>query len=301
MLGGDAHQRGGIMEPLEVAAGYFDAWNRRDPEAIAASFAPDGTYSDPGVPDGLGPAATGHYAGGLFAAFSDLAFEVEWAGECGGETVAAQWVMTGTNDGPFQGLPPSGRGVRLPGADVIVVEGERVRSVTGYFDTAAVPRQLGLQVVVQPTTIGPFSFGTGTYVQRSGAQPGAVSLTVLEARTAEEREEVADRSRDTALEMLAMPGFISWLGIVVGDRMYTVTAWEDADGPGRLRESPAHSAAMERFFASPGIARGGQTGVWTAQRLNGMWTRCDACGEMRQAADGRCPACGAQVAPPAYW
>jgi steroid delta-isomerase-like uncharacterized protein len=127
------------METLEVAAQYFDAWNRRDPEGIAATFVPDGTYRDPSVPEGLGPAGTAEYARGLFAGFPDLAFEIASAAECGPGTVAAQWVMTGSNDGPFLGLPPSGRAVRLEGADFVVTEGDHVRSVVGYFDTRAVP------------------------------------------------------------------------------------------------------------------------------------------------------------------
>jgi hypothetical protein len=87
--------------------------------------------------------------------------------------------MTGTNDGPFQGLPPSGRDVRLPGADIIAAAADKVRSVVGYFDTAVVPR-LGMQVVVQP----PWAFGTSTYVSTEEREPGVVSLTVLEARSA---------------------------------------------------------------------------------------------------------------------
>ena len=35
------------MEPIEVAHRYFDAWNARDPEGVAACFAPGGTYTDP--------------------------------------------------------------------------------------------------------------------------------------------------------------------------------------------------------------------------------------------------------------
>jgi len=31
------------MEPLKVARGYFEAWNRRDPAAIVATFASGGT------------------------------------------------------------------------------------------------------------------------------------------------------------------------------------------------------------------------------------------------------------------
>jgi steroid delta-isomerase-like uncharacterized protein len=288
------------MGALAAAGRYFDAWNRRDPEAIAAALALDGTYADPSVPDGLGPEATAAYAAGLFAGFPDLAFEVESEVEHGDGLVAAQWRMTGTNRGSFLGLPPTGRAVDLPGADFIRVEGERVRSVTGYFDSAVVPRQLGLQVIVQPTEVGPFTLGTAAYACRSGAEPGAVSLTVLEARTPEEQDRVGALSRDVVAELLERPGFLSWLGVTVGNRMHTISAWETPEDPAWLRESPAHSEAMRHFFG-PELASGGQTGVWARHRLNGMWVRCTACGEM-QPAEGAACRCGAELpAPPRYW
>lgn len=288
------------MGALAVAGRYFDAWNRRDPDAIAAVFTPDGTYTDPNVPGGIGPAATAEYAGSLFAAFSDLAFEIELEAACGADLVAARWVMTGTNDGPMMGLPPTGRPVRVSGADFVVVAEDRVRSVHGYFDTAAIPKQLGLQVVVQPTAIGPFTFGTSTYVSKAPTQPGAVSLTVLEARSAEEIAEVRETSRQVVTELLKEPGFISWLGVLAGERLFTITAWETPEDVERLRENAAHSGAMRRFFANPGLARGGQTGVWTPGRLNGLWARCESCGEMVLAgAECEC----AEPSPPAvrYW
>ena len=100
------------MEPLELATRYFDAWNRRDPEAIAAAFAPDGTYSDPNVPEGLGPEATARVRPGACSPASRPRLRDRVGGGVRAGTVAAQWVMTGTNDGPFQGLPPSGRAVQ---------------------------------------------------------------------------------------------------------------------------------------------------------------------------------------------
>jgi hypothetical protein len=216
--------------------------------------------------------------------------------------VAAEWRMTGTNDGPYMGLPPSGRAVSMPGADFIRVAGDRVRSVTGYFDTRIVPEQIGMQVVVQPHAVGPFTFGTAVHVAGSGGEPGAMSLTVLEARSDEERAEVADRSRDVVLEMLGMPGFIAWLGATVGDQMFTVTAWERLEDPVRLQEeSPAHAAAMARFFG-PDLARGGQTGVWAPHRLNGVWVRCGACSRMVPARAAETCTCGAPLpAAPRYW
>ena len=43
------------MAARDVANNYFDAWNRRDPELVVATFAEGGTYEDP---------TTGGQAGG---------------------------------------------------------------------------------------------------------------------------------------------------------------------------------------------------------------------------------------------
>ncbi|MBI2684221.1 MAG: ester cyclase [Actinobacteria bacterium] len=176
------------------------------------------------MPGGLSPAGAADYGVGLFTAFPDLAFEVgsRATGEDG--LVTATWRMTGTNRGPFMGLPPTGRTVDLRGVDVIAVERDRVRSVEGHFDTRLLPEQLGLHVIVQPAAIGPFEFGVSAYVPAADAEPGAVSLTVLEARWPDEIEEVRGRSRDVVLGILETPGFISWIGVTVGSRMFTLTA-----------------------------------------------------------------------------
>jgi hypothetical protein len=41
------------MQAVQVAQCYFDAWNRRDAEAIVATFGKGGTYSDPSAGEGL--------------------------------------------------------------------------------------------------------------------------------------------------------------------------------------------------------------------------------------------------------
>lgn len=287
------------MDPASVAARYFDAWNARDPDAVAAVFAEGGRYSDPGVPDGLDPAGTARYAAALLAAFPDLAFAVDDL-VAGGGAVWARWTMTGTNAGPYRGLPPTGRRFRLPGADLVRVEGDRVAEVRGFFDTAALPRQLGMQVVVQPDAVGPYRMGTAVHASRAGTEPGAMSLTVLEARSDEETAEVRRLSAETVEGLLEQPGFISWLGVVVGRRMYTITAWARPEDAAVLRNLAPHAEGMRRFFGSE-LAAGGQTGVWAPHRLNGAWVRCDRCGEMTAAAAGRCASGHDLPEPPAYW
>ena len=74
------------MGPLEVAQTYFDAWNRRDPDAITATFADGGTYSDPTTGQPLAGQAIAEYTSGLFAAFPDLSLELVSAGFTGEST-----------------------------------------------------------------------------------------------------------------------------------------------------------------------------------------------------------------------
>src|ERR1051326_1781074 len=218
------------QKPVEIAQRYFDAWNRHDAAAVVATFAETGTYADPVTPEPLTGAAIGAYAQGLWEAFPDLSFDILSVIENASGLVSAEWLMKGTNTGPFSGLPPTRASVKLPGADFIRVNGEKIHSVQGYFDSGALPRALGLDVIVQPKAIGPFGFGISARVSSGNtATPAAFSITWLEARTPEEQKQVSESSRKVAMEMLAIPGFISWVGATIGDRMMTITAWEFAD------------------------------------------------------------------------
>lgn len=289
------------MNALQVAQAYFDAWNRRDAEGIVSSFAVGGTYADPSAGEGLTGNGIAEYARGLWQAFPDLAFEIVSAGEAGPGMVAAQWFMRGNNTGPFMGLPPTGRSVALPGADFIQVEGNAIRSVRGYFDSGVVPAQLGLQVVVQPQQVGPFAFGTSVSVRNGKtARPGAFSITELRARSDQEVTEIRELSRQIAMEMLPMNGFLGWVGMTVGRRMMTVTAWESPDHPAQLMRGGTHGLAMQRYNGTD-LGAGGMVGVWAPLRFR-VSTRCDACGKMVHAehGGGRC-ACGAALPPEPLW
>ncbi len=184
------------MGATDVVQGYFDAWNRHDPEAIAATFVQGGTYTDPNVPEGLSGRAIAEYASGLFAAFPDLLFDLDSHSSTDDGVVAARWVMRGTNTGPLRENPPTRGTVALPGADFIAVEGDKVRSVQGYFDRSTFVEQLGLQVIVQPRSVGPFSFGSSVRAQSGKrTKPGAFSLTWIQVRSEEEAQEVRNFSR----------------------------------------------------------------------------------------------------------
>lgn len=245
------------MAAIDLAQRYFDAWNRHDPASIVATFAQGGTYSDPTSGGVLTGQAIAHYADGLLAAFPDLSFEIVSAAPAGDSMVAAQWLMRGTNTGSLAGAPPTRQAVALPGADFITTAADRIRSVQGYFDQRTLMEQLGLQVIVQPYSMGPVSFGNSVYLQLGKrTRPGAFSLTALQGRSDQDVQQVRAYSQRIAQEAAQMPGFISALFAIAGHRMFTITAWEDTESPKRLLRGGAHKEAMDRFFG-PDFTAGG--------------------------------------------
>jgi steroid delta-isomerase-like uncharacterized protein len=285
------------MDSLALAHRYFDAWNSHDADAIAATFAAGGTYSDPTV-SGLDGGATGAYAAGLVASFPDLRFELVSVALTAEDSVAAQWVMRGTNTTSFAGLPPTGRQIALAGADFIRCATDGIVAVEGYFDGGALPRQLGLNVIVQPESVGPFSFGNAVRATSgNAAAPGALTVTVLEVRSDAEAEEVRERTRQIVGELLDAPGFISWFGATVGRRMLTLTAWESVDAVRELRMNATHQDSV-RVTYGPDIGAGGVFGVLvpTTVKTN---VRCESCGKRTPPAE-HCT-CGAALPSPPLW
>ena len=291
------------MEALECAQQYFDAWNRRDADAVLATLAAEGTYCDPTSGGRLRGEALKGYMNGLWAAFPDLSFEIASQGLAGENLVAAQWIMRGTNTGSMMGLPPTGKQVTVSGADFIRVAGAKIQTVDGYFDSRAVPDQLGLQVLVQPKEIGPFAFGNATRASvGKNVKPGAFSITVLEARSPEDIQAVQRHSQGVVEEMLAMNGFLGFVGVTVGNRMMTISAWESAKDPRQLLAGGRHADAMKAFFGTE-LAAGGFTSVWVPDRINTRWVRCSSCDRMtdHERSAGTC-SCGKKLPDPLpYW
>lgn len=285
--------------PVDVVQKYFNAWNAHDADSIANIFTEEGEYHDPSVKIRGRDIHT--YVQTIWEAFPDLSFEIVSQTESGEGMIAAQWLMKGTNTGSFQGLPPSGREVLLPGADFIKVSGDKIESVTGYFDSKVVPEQLGLQLLVQPSDIGPFSFGNSVCIQTSKPQkPGAFSITSI-WNSSEDTEEIKNQSGEIAKELLQMDGFIGSAISRAGSRGITITAWEKPEDVRQIMQSPSHNRLMKRFWDDLGDA--GYTSVWVPHHFNPLWVRCKECKKMNdyEKTDGLC-ACGRQLPdPPPYF
>ncbi|MGZ8984603.1 MAG: ester cyclase [Methylotenera sp.] len=288
------------MNNLNIAQQYFDAWNKRDTEAIIDKFAKNGTYQDP-VAGLITAQEIGAYTKGLWEAFPDLSFTIISQTEAGPGVVAAQWMMSGTNSGSFMGLPPTGRKVSIPGADFIEFTDDKIKSLIGYFDARATPLQLGMQVLVQPDQLGPFSFGNSIAVQSGKrSKPGAFSITSI-WNSEQDTEEVRAFSRDTAIDMLDMEGFIGFATVRIGGRGVTISAWEKPENISAIMKSKSHSEAMKRFWSD--LSDAAFTSVWIPDHINALWIRCGTCKKMNDSgkSNGFC-SCGASLPEvPAYF
>ncbi len=291
------------MPVLDSIQHYFDGWNNRDVNAILASLTEGGTYEDPSTGQPIAGPALRKYIKGLWVAFPDLRFEITSQGEIAPDKAAAEWTMIGTNTGSMNGLPPTGKEVVIKGSDFFVLEGDKIASVRGYFDGGTVPRQLGLDVIVQPKEIGPFRFGTSTMVQTGKTEePAAFSITYLEAKDATDVEIVRNGSRDSLIDMLSMDGFIGATTAVIGKRMVTVSAWDSPEAPKQVMKQGAHSEEQKKMLTGT-VAKHGFTSVWTKERINPFLMRCGSCGKMSRGENAaRTCDCGETLhGPVPYW
>jgi steroid delta-isomerase-like uncharacterized protein len=291
---------------LTGSAPYFEAWNAHDAGAVTAALADGGTYADPTTEGQLAGPALAEHACALFAAFPDLSFEVAGSqpGDAGEEgTMMVQWLMRGTNTGLWNGQQPTGRPVAIRGVNVFTVTGGKITSVEGYFDRQTLAEQLGFQMRPLPPVAGPFQFGYAVRASAGRAKvPGAFSLTWLDARSQEEAEEIKLTAAVVAAELTQEPGFLSWVGMEIGSRLYTITAWESQDAVRAIMRNSTHLAAVKRFRTED-FGAAASTGVWSAHHINGVDMRCPSCAQLTdRARAGDLCACG-QPLPrmPEYW
>ena len=94
-----------------------------------------------------------------FLAFSDLRSELVRMIDMGDGWVLGEAVFRGTNDGPYFGIPATGRTVEQRGAWIYRLESGLLTITHYYFDNLIVFVQLGLVEPTRPTTVSPASWG----------------------------------------------------------------------------------------------------------------------------------------------
>jgi steroid delta-isomerase-like uncharacterized protein len=126
-----------------VADKYFDALARRDVDAMAALWAPDGMEHIAGQVDAVGPEGVRAYFTELFAAFPDFTLTVQ-STTVQNDRAAVHWIATGTMSGPLSGVEPTGAHVELEGIDLLRVKDGLIVRNDAVPDGMSLARQMGL-------------------------------------------------------------------------------------------------------------------------------------------------------------
>ena len=264
------------MGIIDAVDRYFDAWNAHDPDAVLGSLTPGGTYEDPTTGGPLAGDALAANVAGLVAGFPDVSFEIVSCAPISERAAAARWVMHGTNTGPMPGGPPTGGTIALPGADFLDYDpaSDRIEKVVGYFDTATMLRQLGLQAHVTPADLEPVrAFGWAARIDSGrDAQPGALSLTWIEIDHEHDAHLTASTQAIVIEQLGAEAGYLGSMFAVVGRRHYTVTAWTEPDAARKALRGGKHGEAMRDARAGGfGENARGVTSIWKPEVLNGVF------------------------------
>ena len=254
---------------------YFAAWNAHDADGVVAALTVGGIYEDPTTGGPIEGDALAASVGTLVTGFPDIRFEVLGVAATGATTAAAQWVMHGTNTGPMPQGPATGQTVALPGADFIDYdpESDRLTKVTGYFDTATLLSQLGLQAHITPADMEPaIKFGIGVHVDTERTTvPGALTVTWIDIDP-EHQFTLIDATTNVIMEQAGNEGYLGSCLATVGRRNFTFSAWESVDEARASLRGGAHGEAM-RLARKGGIGASarGVTSIWKPEKLNGVF------------------------------
>ena len=114
-------------------------WNRGELDAANELMTHDAVIHEPvaGTPEDLKAVATM-----IRSAFPDWHSTVEEM-LVDGDRVAERWTGRGTHRGEFQGIPPTGKSVAVPGVVFYRIAGGKIAEFRGQFDRMSLLQQLG--------------------------------------------------------------------------------------------------------------------------------------------------------------
>ena len=133
-----------MSDPATIAREYLESFNSRDWDRMRGCVHADATYTGgdgnrmTGGPDAL-IAVAQMFAG----AMSDAKIAIQKI-HVAGDTAAVEFIGSGTHDGDFQGIPPTGRKVTMPVVTVLDMRDGKIIAEREYMDMMHLMQQLGV-------------------------------------------------------------------------------------------------------------------------------------------------------------
>lgn len=133
----------GSQSAKDVVRRFFGAWNESDLASIDEVVAADAEHHDPMDPPDLPPGPEGERQRieAYRSAFPDARIEIEdMVAE--DDRVAVRWTATGTHEGEFRGVEPTGTEVEIDGFEINRLEDGQIAESWVLFDALGLLQQL---------------------------------------------------------------------------------------------------------------------------------------------------------------
>ncbi|GIH96820.1 nuclear transport factor 2 family protein [Planobispora siamensis] len=274
-----------MTDARKIAEEHLLAWCDGAPEAVTATVA---SFSDPDSGGPVGGAELTAYAAAVLGRFRNPRFE---AGRVLGDADAAvvSWTLTADHRDTYLGIPATGGAVTVHGTDLVTVDADGAH-VRRDFDRLALTGALGYGARFVPESGGTREFGVSSRTSTGRAErPGALVLTWLEVRDDAEAADVDLLSVKIVDSLRATRGFLGVSTFDIGDRKYTLSAFDRPESVRAVHANP-HRRAVRRFFKS-GLCTRVHTSVWRPIHARD-YARCPDCAAVvATGADTSCP-CG---------
>ena len=124
---------------------FIDAWNTRDPEAVAACYAADGRRIQIAHPPARieGRPALADHVREIMTAWPDCVLTA--APEDGEDgQVTLEWTFRGTQQAAYGPIPGEGQTLELRGVSVLQIDGGLIQEERVYWDSATLMASAGL-------------------------------------------------------------------------------------------------------------------------------------------------------------
>ena len=133
------------LAPLEAATEFTSRWNAGDLSGMAKMIDPDADIFI--APLGIPLPRNAYIAVGemMFQGFSEMPMEIVRAIDMGDGWVVTELLITGTNDGPYMGMPATRRSIQLRGVSLQRYNADGlITNLSSYYDNLTMLAQLGL-------------------------------------------------------------------------------------------------------------------------------------------------------------
>ena len=134
-----------------LVADYIAAFNAHDVDRVTSLFTEDGSYGEFGQGNILlRREDIRRYLTAKFPALPGLTIALTAYPVYNGEQALFKWVMTGTPQGDFAGVPPTGNSFRVQGMTVLIMRGDKIAGAIDSYDVRVVARQLRYGLAPDP-------------------------------------------------------------------------------------------------------------------------------------------------------